>query len=83
MPTMPNIVGQELETAQNTLQTAGVVDQQVLGYFGTWPITVTWTPYTGAPGIVSAQSPASGNSVTVNAAVSLTVQCFKMGAAYP
>lgn len=42
MPTMPNVVGQLLPEAQALLEAAGVLDPAALGYFGTWPIALTW-----------------------------------------
>lgn len=83
MPTMPNIVGLELETAQNTLQAAGVVNPLTLGYFGTWPINVTWVSRAPLWGQVLSQSPSSGATVTANASISLTCAGYPMGVVYP
>ena len=83
MPTMPNVVGQELETAQNTLQTAGVLNPLSIGYFGAWPITVTWQTHPPLWGQVLAQSPESGATVIVNQAIALTCASYPMGVVYP
>lgn len=42
MPTMPTVVGLDLQQAEQTLETAGVLSPAALGYFGSWPITVRW-----------------------------------------
>lgn len=82
MPTMPNVVGLNLNAAQSSLQTAGVLVPSSLGYFGTWPITVNWR--TASPfDIVTAQSPASSTNVTANSSVTLTVSNPKLGVVYP
>lgn len=39
---MPNVVGQLLSEAQSLLEEAGVLAPSTLGYFGTWPISLTW-----------------------------------------
>lgn len=92
MPTMPNLVGVGLWGAIESLEQAGVLNPGALGYFGTWPIGVTWVkptagdPYllaTAVPGTVTAQSIASGNAVVVNAAVQLTVVQYAVGVSYP
>lgn len=44
MPTMPNLYGLNLQEAQQALQAAGVLNLSALGYFGTSPISVLWTP---------------------------------------
>lgn len=83
MPTMPDVVGLELETAQGTLQTAGVIDPNSIGYFGTWPITVTWETLDYPGGTVTTQSPAAGVMVSVNPSITLTCASFPMGCVYP
>lgn len=80
---MPNLVGLELSGTQATLQAAGVLNPNSLGYFGTWPITVKWQPSTSPKGTVTVQSPASGANVAVNPAISLTVSEFPMASVYP
>lgn len=82
MPTMPNVVGLNLQDAQTSLQNAGVLVLSSIGYFGIWPITVRWT--TNNPfDAVTAQSPNSGATVAVNSAVTLTVSNPKLSVAYP
>lgn len=83
MPTMPNIVGLELPAAQAALQSAGVLNLSSIGYFGTWPITVSWQRSTKPPSTITAQSPPNGATVAVNAAISLTAAEYPVGVAYP
>jgi beta-lactam-binding protein with PASTA domain len=83
MPTMPNLVGMELSGTQGALQSAGVIVPNSIGYFGTWPITVTWQASPSGKGIVTAQSPSSGANVVVNPSINLTVADFPLGAVYP
>jgi len=83
MPTMPNLVGLELSATQSALQAAGVIDPNSIGYFGTWPISVTWKSSASVKGTVTAQSPSSGATVGVNPSISLTVSEFPLGAVYP
>lgn len=83
MPTMPNLVGLELSSTQATLQTAGVLVLNSIGYFGTWPITVKWIASAALKGTVTAQSPASGATVAVNPPITLTVSDFPLASAYP
>lgn len=83
MPTMPNLVGLQLSSVQFTLQNAGVLNPNSIGYFGTWPIAVTAKPNAAVKGTVTAQSPGSGASVAVNPAIALTVSDFPVGMVYP
>ena len=80
---MPNLVGMELSGTQSALQASGVLDPNSIGYFGTWPITVTWKASPSAKGTVTVQSPSSGATVAVNPAISLTVSEFPLGSVYP
>lgn len=79
---MPNIVGMELEQAQGTLQSSGVINPNAIGYFGAWPITVQWENGAGK-GIVLSQNPASGTPVAANAPITLTCSSFPIGVVYP
>jgi hypothetical protein len=75
MPTMPNLVGLNYRAATVTLIEAGIVPNDgsvpallnppaTVGYFSPWPIAIKWQP--GSPvDVVTAQSPASGQPVTV------------------
>lgn len=84
MATMPNVVGLQLPTAQAALQTNGVLVLTSLGYFSTWPITVTWKAGTGkVPGTVTAQNPSNGSQVAANSAIALSCAEFPIGAVYP
>ena len=80
--TMPNVVGLNLEAATLSLENAGVVVLSSIGYFGTWPISVTWQ--TASPfNNVTAQNPSQGATVTANSSVILTVNNPKQSIAYP
>ncbi len=94
MPTMPNVVGQNLGTAQASLQTSGVLDPSSIGYFGTWPITISWIqPTVTRPSldgtakpsyyVVTAQSPAAATTIAANGSVTLTVTSPFTSVAYP
>lgn len=83
MPTMPNLIGQELSETQLTLQSAGVLNPNSIGYFGIWPITVTWKSSASAKGTVTAQSPGSGATVAVNPTIALTVSSLPIASIYP
>lgn len=83
MPTMPNVVGLELPAAQLALQSAGVLVLSSIGYFGTWPITVSWKSSTKPPSTITAQSPSSGTTVAANTAVTLTAAEYPFAVAYP
>lgn len=83
MPTMPNLIGLELSSTQSVLQSAGVLNPNSIGYFGTWPISVRWIASPSAKGTVTAQSPGSGANVAVNPSINLTVSDFPVGAVYP
>lgn len=84
MPTMPNVVGLNIDEATAALETAGVLNTAGVGYFGTWPITVNWEVESGvAPGIVAAQSPAASDTIAENAAVILTTSNLPVAVIYP
>jgi beta-lactam-binding protein with PASTA domain len=80
---MPNVVGLNYAQAQAALQSAGVLNLNSIGYFGTWPITANWKPSQSPPSTVLAQSPNSGVTVAVNASISLTLAEFRTAVAYP
>ncbi len=73
--TMPNLVGMHYRAAITTLILASLIPNDgsvptvdsppaTVGYFDPWPVGIDWQP--GSPeGVVTAQSPASGDSVTV------------------
>ena len=83
MPTMPNLIGMELSETQSVLQSSGVLDANAIGYFGTWPITVTWKSSASVKGTVTAQSPSSGATVAVNPSIALTVSDLPVAVVYP
>ena len=75
MPTMPNLVGLNWRAAITTLIEADIIPNDgsvptvdnpppTVGYFSPWPVAINWRR--GMPvDQVTAQSPASGQSVTV------------------
>lgn len=81
---MPNVVGLEYPAALTALVAAGV-RVLPLGYFQVDPVILSWIPHGGtAPGVVTAQSPASATTnVAANAAVKLTVANYAVSVAYP
>ena len=79
---MPNVVGLNLEAATLSLENAGVVVLSSIGYFGTWPISVTWQKASPV-NLVTAQSPAANATVTANSAVILTCNDPRLSIAYP
>lgn len=81
MPTMPNVVGLNLQEAQLALQQAGVLVPASLSYFSDWPVTAIWRSG-GLPGIAQSQSPNSGAQVAVNASVTLTLGQYPMGISF-
>lgn len=94
MPTMPSVIGQNLGSAQTSLQTAKVLVPNSIGYFGTWPITVTWVPPTTTRPdldgtekpfyyVVTAQTPAANATIATNSSVTLTVTSPSGGVVYP
>jgi len=78
---MPNLVGLNLQEAEATLESAGVINLATLGYFGTWPITAKWVSG-GKAGIVQAQSPASSSQVVANSSIALTLGQYAVGVSY-
>ncbi len=82
MPTMPNLVGLNLQEAESALEAAGVINLSTLGYFGVWPITPKWVAG-GKGGIVQAQSPSSGAHPAVNSSITLTIGQYAVGVSYP
>ena len=80
MATMPNLVGLNYRAAITTLIEADIIQNDgsvptvdnppaTVGYFDPWPVATIWQK--GTPeGVVAAQSPASGQSVTVTNALS-------------
>ena len=87
--TFPNVIGLSLQMAQQTLEDAGALNPSKIGYFGNWPITVTWVQskvHAGKlmqPGIVTSQQPAPGARIVVNAPIVLTVTEVPVGVATP
>lgn len=82
MPVMPNCIGVEYEEALQLMVNAGV-RVLPLGYFQTDPVTITWIQSTQLPGVVTAQSPISGATVSANSDVQLTCAQFPVSVCYP
>lgn len=87
---MPNLFGIGLWGAIDALEHAGIVNTDALGYFGVWPVGVTWVRRaqgspspTTIPGTVIAQSIAPGVSVPVNSPIQLNVVEYSVGVSYP
>jgi len=81
---MPNCVGLLLQAAIALLQQAGILVPASIGYFGVYPITVTWVQDTSFPGVVIGQSLAAGTQpVKANTPITLTVNDFATGVAWP
>lgn len=82
MPTMPSVVGRNLEDATALLEAAGVVNPNAVGYFGAWPITAQWVKSPGPFFNVTAQSITAGATVAVNAPIVLSVIQPPVGVSY-
>lgn len=87
-PFMPNVVGLNLSEATDAMESAGVLNTNLLGYFGTWPITVNWIEDSNEPNavpadIVVAQNPFFTATIPVNSPVTLTVSNPIISVAYP
>lgn len=89
---MPNLLGLGLWGAIESLEQAGIVNTNTLGYFGTWPVSVTWVKPTGGdpfllptatPGTVIGQSINPGVSVPTNSPIQLSVVQYPVGVSYP
>lgn len=81
MPTMPNLVGLNLQEAEAALESAGVINLATLSYFSVWPVSPTWVNG-GKGGIVQAQSPASSSQVVANSPIALTLGQYAVGVSY-
>lgn len=78
---MPNLIGQNLTEATASLMTAGIIEDPSWYQFEHWPISVQRSK--NAPGVVSAQSPAAGTSVSFNVPITLTVGEPALATVYP
>lgn len=83
MPIMPNVIGLGFQEAQQSLETAGVLNIGALGYFyPAFPVTAIWSK--GAiPNRVTAQIPASSTQIAENAPVTLFVNEPPISVAFP
>jgi beta-lactam-binding protein with PASTA domain len=80
MPTMPNLIGLQYQNALAAMVAAGV-RVIPLGYFQVDPVTTSWLKAGSQPGYVLAQSVASGQSITPNAPILITVASYPMSVA--
>jgi beta-lactam-binding protein with PASTA domain len=81
---MPNVVGENLQSAIEALQAAGVYNPALIGYFGTDPLYAAWTRTPGViPGQVLNQSVAAGTNVSVNSMLVLQCQEFRVACVFP
>lgn len=80
MPTMPNLIGLQVQNALAYMVAAGVRSVP-LGYFQVDPVTMSWLKTPQVPGFVVQQSPLPGANMAVNAAAVLTVSSYAMGVA--
>lgn len=83
MPTMPNVVGLGYPAAQLSLQQAGIFLPLPVFAFQPSQITTTFVRSAQVGGTVTAQLPASGNTVAAGAALTLTLAEFPVGVAFP
>ena len=80
---MPNVVNTLLDDATYLMTQAGVLAPALIGYFGTWPILVTWMPSGKPSGTVLSQYPTPGSSVSTNSTILLTVSEYPTAVVYP
>lgn len=80
---MPSLIAKPLRMAELALQQAGILVPVSIGYFGLWPIKVTWVQNAAQPGTVLTQFPPVGVLVAANSPVLLTVSELPMNVAYP
>lgn len=82
---MPNVIGQILDCARDTLKAAGVYNPKLVGYLGTDPVSISWKhiqqPQNAQLGIVLAQSPTWGTVVTLNTPIVLQASNLAVGVA--
>lgn len=77
MPTMPNVVGLQIQNALAYMVAAGV-RVVPLGYFQVDPVTMSWVKTAQSPGFIINQSPAFGTSMAPNAPAILTISSYPM-----
>ena len=80
---MPNLVGLPLQEALWVLQQTGFLVPAAIGYFGTYPVTVVWKAADTNHGIVTAQSLPAGLPAGINQPITLTVNDYPTGVAFP
>lgn len=77
MPTMPNVIGLQVQNALAYMVAAGV-RVVPLGYFQVDPVTMSWTKTGQLPGYIVEQFPIFGTVMAPNAAAVLTISSFPM-----
>ena len=77
MPTMPNVVGLQIQNALAYMVAAGV-RVVPLGYFQVDPVTMSWVKTAQRPGFIVEQLPLFGTSMAPNAPAVLTISSYPM-----
>jgi beta-lactam-binding protein with PASTA domain len=77
MPTMPNVVGLQIQNALAYMVAAGV-RVVPLGYFQTDPVTMSWVKTAQLPGYIIEQTPAFGTSMNPNDPAVLAISSYPM-----
>src|SRR5271167_4801508 len=77
MPTMPNVVGLQIQNALAYMVAAGV-RVVPLGYFQVDPVTMSWVKTAQRPGFIIEQTPAFGAVVAPNAPAVLAISSYPM-----
>ncbi len=77
MPTMPNLIGLQVQNALAYMVAAGV-RVLPLGYFQVDPVTVSWLKTAQRPGFIIDQIPAFGAVIAANAPAVLMISAYPM-----
>jgi beta-lactam-binding protein with PASTA domain len=77
MPTMPNLIGLQVQNALAYMVAAGV-RVVPLGYFQVDPVTMSWVKTAQLPGYIVEQNPSFGTSMAANSAAVLTISSYPM-----
>ena len=80
MPTMPNLIGLQVQNALAYMVAAGV-RVVPLGYFQTDPVTMSWVKTAQLPGYIIEQTPAFGTVMAANAPAVLVMSSYPMSVA--
>jgi beta-lactam-binding protein with PASTA domain len=80
---MPNVVGLGFQSAQSSLEAAGVLVLDSIGYFGIYPVSALWQRSNQPPFTVLSQSINSGNTILANTPIVLGVSEPPVGVVNP